>query len=178
MKLRELAHARSGDKGDVSNISVIAYDRTGYERIRAALTPERVRRHLRDIVVTEEKRAQTSDYQTLIRITVRKANRDRTVAGTIVGGKPRLVEIEGISLEAEMTGNMLLVRNTDRPGMVGNLGRTLGDAGINIATFFLGRKAAGGDSIALLAVDQAVNDLVILNICALPNVNQVKLLKF
>jgi len=73
---------------------------------------------------------------------------------------------------------MLMVRNTDRPGMVGNLGKTIGDAGINIATFFLGRKSAGGDSIALLAVDQPVNDLVIMNICALPNVNQVKLLKF
>jgi D-3-phosphoglycerate dehydrogenase len=132
----------------------------------------------RDIAVSEEKHPTTSDYQTLVRITVRKEARDRTVAGTIVGGKPRLVEIEGIALEAEMTGNMLLIRNTDRPGMVGNLGKTLGDSGINIATFFLGRKSAGGDSIALLAVDQPVNDLVIMNICALPNVNQVKLLKF
>jgi len=132
----------------------------------------------RDIAVSEEKHPTTSDYQTLVRITVRKEARDRTVAGTIVGGKPRLVEIEGIALEAEMIGNMLLVRNTDRPGMVGNLGKTLGDADINIGTFFLGRKSAGGDAIALLAVDQPVNDLVIMNICALRNVNQVKLLKF
>jgi D-3-phosphoglycerate dehydrogenase len=73
---------------------------------------------------------------------------------------------------------MLLVRNLDRPGMVGNLGKTLGDAGINIATFFLGRQAAGGEALALLAIDEPASDLVIMSICALPNVMQVKLLKF
>jgi len=56
MKLRELAHARSGDKGDVSNISVIAYDQGAYERVRRALTPERVKRHLRGIVRGEVRR--------------------------------------------------------------------------------------------------------------------------
>jgi D-3-phosphoglycerate dehydrogenase / 2-oxoglutarate reductase len=133
----------------------------------------------RDIAVTEEKRAQSSDYQTLIKITVKKENRDRVAAGTIMGGdKPRLVEIEGIRVEAELQGNMLLVRNIDRPGMVGNLGKTLGDAGINIATFFLGRQAAGGEALALLAIDQPASDLVIMNICALPNVTQVKSLRF
>jgi D-3-phosphoglycerate dehydrogenase len=81
-------------------------------------------------------------------------------------------------VEAELQGNMLLVRNIDRPGMVGNLGKTLGDAGINIATFFLGRQAPGGEAIALLAIDAPPGDLVIMNICALPNVTQVKSLKF
>ena len=133
----------------------------------------------RDIAVSEEKRATIKDYQTLIRITVKKENRDRTAAGTIMGGdRPRLVEIEGIRVEAELSGNMLMVRNIDRPGMVGNLGKTLGDAGINIATFFLGRQAAGGEALALLAIDQPASDLVIMNICALPNVTQVKSLKF
>ena len=133
----------------------------------------------RDIAVREEKRAQGSDYQTLIKITVKKENRDRTAAGTIMGGdRPRLVEIEGIRVEAELQGHMLLVRNIDRPGMVGNLGRTLGDAGINIATFFLGRQAPGGEALALLAIDQPASDLVIMNICSLPNVTQVKSLKF
>jgi len=56
MKLRDLAHARSGDKGDVSNISVIAYDQAAYERVRQVLTPERVKRHLRGIVQGEVRR--------------------------------------------------------------------------------------------------------------------------
>jgi D-3-phosphoglycerate dehydrogenase len=132
----------------------------------------------RGIAVTEEKHPRTSDYQTLIRITLKQEKRDRTFAGTLIADRPRIVDIEGISLEAEMIGHMLLVRNMDRPGMVGSLGKTLGDAGINIATFFLGRQTQGGTAIALLAVDQAVNDLVLMNICALPNVKQAKLLKF
>jgi D-3-phosphoglycerate dehydrogenase len=133
----------------------------------------------RDIAVTEEKRPQATDYQSAIKITVKKENRDRTVAGTIIGGdRPRLVEIEGIRVEAELQGNMLLVRNIDRPGMVGNLGKTLGDAGINIATFFLGRQAPSGEALALLAIDAPASDLLIMNICALPNVTQVKSLKF
>lgn len=56
MKLRDLAHARSGDKGDVSNISVIAYDAAGFERVREVLTPERVKRHLGGIVRGEVRR--------------------------------------------------------------------------------------------------------------------------
>ena len=56
MKLRDLAHARSGDKGDVSNISVIAYDQAAYERVSRVLTPERVKRHLRGIVRGEVRR--------------------------------------------------------------------------------------------------------------------------
>src|SRR5262249_32843403 len=133
----------------------------------------------RDIAVTEERRAAITDYQTLIRLTLKKENRDRTVAGTIMGGdNPRLVDIEGIRVEAELQGHMLMVRNLDRPGMVGNLGRTLGDAEINIATFFLGRQAPGGEALALLAIDQPASDLVIMNICALPHVMQVKALRF
>jgi D-3-phosphoglycerate dehydrogenase len=133
----------------------------------------------RDIAVTEEKRVQSTDYQTLIKLTVKKENRDRTVAGTLMGGdKPRLVEVEGIRLEAELSGTMLLVRNNDRPGIIGNIGRSLGDANINIATFFMGRQAAGGEALALLAVDHPVSDLLIMNICALPNVTQVKTLRF
>lgn len=65
MKLRDLAHARSGDKGDVSNISVIAYDRPAYDRVRGALTPERVKRHLRGIVRGEVRRYDLPDLLAL-----------------------------------------------------------------------------------------------------------------
>lgn len=65
MKLRDLAHARSGDKGDVSNISVIAYDRDAYDQVRRALTPERVKAHLRDIVRGEVRRYDLPDLMAL-----------------------------------------------------------------------------------------------------------------
>jgi hypothetical protein len=70
------------------------------------------------------------------------------------------------------------VRNQDKPGFIGNLGRTLSEAGINIATFHLGRKAAGEDAICLVQVDQALDDAVLAHVCALPNVMQVRQLRF
>ncbi len=133
----------------------------------------------RDIVVSEDKHEQSVDFQTRIRLTVSQNGRSRSVAGTLIGaGKPRLIDIEGIAVEAELAGPMLLVRNYDKPGMVGNLGRTLGEAGINIATFHLGRKSVGGDALALVSVDQPLNELVLMAICALPHVQMCKVLKF
>ena len=82
------------------------------------------------------------------------ANKQRSVAGTLFGGdKPRIVAIDDISLEAELGPTMLFVRNQDKPGFIGNLGRTLGEAGINIATFALGRDEQGGSAIALVSID-------------------------
>ncbi len=148
-----------------------------YEGVNLINAPSLAKQH--DIAVTEERSAHCVDYQTRIRITLKKEHRDRTVAGTLTGGiKPRLIEIEGIPVEAELAGNMLLVRNYDKPGMIGDLGRALADANINIATFHLGRQSPGGDALALVAVDQPVNDMVLMSICSLPNVQQVKLLRF
>ena len=65
MKLRDLAHARSGDKGDVSNISVIAYDLEAYDRVRRVLTPERVKAHLRGIVRGDVRRYDLPDLMAL-----------------------------------------------------------------------------------------------------------------
>jgi D-3-phosphoglycerate dehydrogenase len=70
------------------------------------------------------------------------------------------------------------VRNQDKPGFIGGLGGILGDAGINIATFQLGRDKPGGDAIALVEVDMAVPEAVLEKIAALPHVLQVKLLAF
>jgi D-3-phosphoglycerate dehydrogenase len=133
----------------------------------------------RDIRVTEAKLDGDSDYQTLIRVTVEGAGRTTAIAGTLFGGdKPRLVEIEGIAMEAELGPHVLLVRNQDKPGFIGNLGRSLGDAGINIATFHLGRLGPEQGAVALIQVDQPLSDAVLDQVRALPHVVQVKGLKF
>jgi D-3-phosphoglycerate dehydrogenase len=133
----------------------------------------------RDIRVTESKLDGESDYQTLIRVKVQGAGRTTTIAGTLFGGdKPRLVEVEGISMEAELGANVLYVRNKDKPGFIGNLGRTLGDAGLNIATFHLGRLGPEEDAIALIQVDQDLSDAVLDQVRHLPHVVQVKGLRF
>lgn len=119
------------------------------------------------------------DYQTLIRVEVTTDRFTRTVSGTMFGGdKPRLVEIKGISIEAELGGAMLYITNTDKPGFIGALGSVLGDAGLNIGTFHLGRKEEGGEAIALLALDGTPSEDVLSKIKALPHVKQVKALSF
>jgi D-3-phosphoglycerate dehydrogenase / 2-oxoglutarate reductase len=133
----------------------------------------------RNITIEETRSTDESDYHTLVRVTVFSGNKRRSVAGTLFSGdKPRIVEIEDIAMEAELGPTMLFVRNQDKPGFIGNLGRTLGEAGINIATFHLGRKAAGEDAICLVQVDQELNEGVLANVCALPNVVQVRQLHF
>jgi D-3-phosphoglycerate dehydrogenase len=132
----------------------------------------------RDIDVTESTHERASDYQTLIRLTVETENSTRTVAGTLFGGdKPRMVEVNGITMEAELGETMLYVANKDRPGFIGNLGRTLGEAGINIATFHLGRADAGGDAIALVNTDGLVGDETLEKVRALADVVQAEALQ-
>jgi D-3-phosphoglycerate dehydrogenase / 2-oxoglutarate reductase len=133
----------------------------------------------RDIRVSETRRAEPVDYQTLIRVIVTTERRRREVAGTLFGGdKPRLVSVEGIAVEAELGRNVLFVRNYDRPGFIGALGNALGAAAVNIATFHLGRTAPGGEAIALVEVDQALTPPILDTVRALPNVIQVKALRF
>ncbi|HJS33479.1 MAG TPA: ACT domain-containing protein, partial [Alphaproteobacteria bacterium] len=92
--------------------------------------------------------------------------------------KPRIVDIEGISIEAEPGPHVLYVRNQDKPGFIGNLGRTLGDAGVNIATFHLGRTAPGEDAICLVAVDQPLTEAILAKVRAIPLVVKARALRF
>ncbi|HWV13104.1 MAG TPA: ACT domain-containing protein, partial [Sphingobium sp.] len=104
---------------------------------------------------------------------------DKSVAGTLFGhGSPRLVELFGIKVEADLEGHMLYIVNQDAPGFIGRLGSTLGEAGVNIGTFHLGRRSQGGEAVLLLSVDGAVSEAVLNDICKLAGVKTVKLLKF
>ena len=133
----------------------------------------------REIALSEVKHERPSDYQTMIKLTVTTDRRSRSVAGTLFGGnRPRIVEIKGIPIEAELSPNMLYITNEDKPGFIGRLGQVLGDAGINIATFHLGRNEAGGDAIALLQIDQKMSEKVLSAVQSLPAVKQAAALSF
>jgi D-3-phosphoglycerate dehydrogenase len=84
----------------------------------------------------------------------------------------------GIGVEAELEGNMLYIVNEDTPGFIGRVGTTLGEAGINIGTFNLGRRNAGGEAVLLLSVDSAIPQAVLDAVTKLPGVKRVKALKF
>ena len=106
-----------------------------------------------------------SEYQTLVRVTVTTRTTrpgGSSVSGTLfAGSRPRIVEIKGIKVEADFARHMLYVTNQDKPGFIGRFGALLADAGINIATFNLGRAAAGGDAICLVSVDEPVPEDVL-----------------
>ena len=133
----------------------------------------------RGIQVSEVKREQRGAYETYIRLTVKTEKREKSVAGTVFsGGKPRLIQIKGVNMEAALGKHMLYVTNQDKPGFIGALGSILAKAEINIANFNLGREAAGGSAICLIEVDANISDVVLKEIQALPHVVQAQALSF
>ncbi len=135
--------------------------------------------HERGIDVAETVHDRPSEYQTLVRVTIEADRLTRSVAGTLfAGARPRIVEIKGIRVEADFASHMLYVTNQDKPGFIGRFGATLAGAGINIATFHLGRAEPGGDAICLVSVDEPVPEDVLAMVRTLPLVVQATGLSF
>jgi D-3-phosphoglycerate dehydrogenase len=133
----------------------------------------------RGLDVREVRHDREGDYHTLVRVSVQTKEGEKSVAGTLFGNSaPRLVEMFGIKVEADLDGAMLYVVNEDAPGFIGRLGTTLGEANVNIGTFHLGRRAAGGEAILLLSLDSPVEEPLLWQVCRLPGVKTVKALSF
>ncbi|MGA0603983.1 phosphoglycerate dehydrogenase [Caulobacter sp. KR2-114] len=132
----------------------------------------------RGITISESRQETSPVYETLMRITVTTEMGRRAFAGTVVAGAPRIVEVKGMELDAAFAPAMLYVNNLDKPGFIGALGGLLGEAGVNIATFNLGRVSAGDDAIALVGIDQTPDDALVAKIRALPHVKEVRALTF
>jgi D-3-phosphoglycerate dehydrogenase len=133
----------------------------------------------RGIEVAETTLERSGEYQTLVRLTVVTDRYERSIAGTLLAeNRPRLVEIKGIAVEADFAPHMLYVTNQDKPGFIGRFGMALAEAGINIATFHLGRAAPGGDAICLVGLDAPMPEEVLARVRALPLVVQATPLAF
>jgi D-3-phosphoglycerate dehydrogenase len=133
----------------------------------------------RGIVIEETTSEADSDYDALITLTVVTDNKERSVSGAVLAdGKPRIVDVKGIKVDAEFAPSMIYVANEDKPGFVGSFATLLGEAGVNIATFALGRHSPGGDAIALVQIDGEISEDVMARIKKLPQVRQAKPLVF
>ncbi|MXP13514.1 phosphoglycerate dehydrogenase [Altererythrobacter confluentis] len=133
----------------------------------------------RGMEVREIRNEREGVYHTLVRVTVATSQGDRSVAGTLFGSTaPRLVEIFGVGIEADLQGDMLYIVNEDAPGFIGRIGSLLGENGINIGTFHLGRRETGGEAVLLLSVDQPIPQDVIDAACKLQGVKTVNALVF
>ena len=131
------------------------------------------------ISVSTTKQDQSGAFEGYVKVTVVTEKRERSVAGTVFSdGKPRFIQIKGINIDAEVGAHMLYTTNEDVPGIIGALGQTMGENGVNIANFTLGRAAAKGEAIALLYVDEPVPAPAIKALEATGLFQQVKPLTF
>ena len=133
----------------------------------------------RGIRISEVRRDQEGAYEGYIKLSVTTPEQTRSVAGTVFSNKePRIIQIKDIDLDAEFAPHMLYITNEDKPGFIGKLGTLLGNAGVNIANFNLGRAAPGADAICVVQVDEPMPDSVLKEIRTLPWVKQAKALAF
>ena len=133
----------------------------------------------RGIIVEETTREVAGDYDSLITVTVVTENQTRSVSGTVFADdRPRIVNIKGIRMDAEFGPSMIYITNLDKPGFIGRFSSTLGEAGINIATFHVGREAPGGSAVALIEIDGELPADVLEKVRALPQVQSARPLHF
>jgi D-3-phosphoglycerate dehydrogenase len=133
----------------------------------------------RGLAVREIRNEGEGDYHTLVAVNIGTDHGNKRVEGTLFGNRaPRLVQIFGIPVEAELTGQMIYIVNDDQPGFIGALGTRLGENGINIATFNLGRRREAGEAVALVAVDDPISPGVSRELRELPGVREVIPLSF
>ena len=133
----------------------------------------------RGLKYSETKSSKAEDYSNLIEVTLSANGKEMSAAGFIFEGRePRIIRIGPFSMEAIPEGNVLVLSNEDRPGVIGNLGKTLGDHGINIASMQIGRDKPGGEALSFLQVDSEPGEDVIKALKKLKHIKTVTKVKF
>ncbi|HHI96422.1 MAG TPA: phosphoglycerate dehydrogenase [Thermodesulfatator atlanticus] len=137
-----------------------------------------IRAKERGIKVTESKVNTAEDFLNLIKVRIKYPGGENVVGGTIFGKKePRIVQINNFRLDAIPEGHMLYLMNEDRPGVIGQIGITIGEEGVNISRMHVGQEPAKKANIILLCVDQPVPEKLLAKLAALPAVKMVKALE-
>lgn len=167
--------------GDISNLEVAPVSRTilkgilSYHHgeevnfVNAPLVAEQA-----GIQVVESKTGKHSVFTNLIELELTTPHQTRRVAGTLNNGfGPRIIRLDGYTIDASPEGRMIVTSHLDQPGMIGRIGMILGDAGINIATMQVGRREVGGKAVMVLGIDNPASPEVIREIAEIPNILEV-----
>lgn len=180
--LEEIRVEYVGDIGELNTKTLTAAAVCGVLRPQLAdvnMVSASVIAQERGIQVVETKRGAEGAYEQYMRLTIKTERQERSIAGTVFSdGRPRIIQVRGINMEAALDEDMLYVENSDKPGFIGALGTVLGEAGVNIANFNLGREEEAGRAIALIGVDQVVEDDVLEATRKLEHVVDAKKLHF
>ncbi len=132
----------------------------------------------RGIILAQTTQEQLGDYESVISIVVETETSVRSVSGALFAGQPRVIHSNDVALDAPFSPHMLFVENEDAPGFIGALGQALGERGVNIATFNLGRTGQGGQAIALVGIDQPIGAKELSAVQALSHVRSASALQF
>jgi len=133
----------------------------------------------RGMTINEVRQTPRGVYEGYIRLVVHTERQKRSVAGTVFAdGKPRVIQVKDINMEAEFGPHMLYVINDDKPGFIGALGAILGEENVNIASMNLGRSEPGGEAVLLIDVDEPLPERVLERVRALPQVKWASALAF
>ena len=119
-------------------------------------------------------------FPNAVEVTLSDGSRDLSVEGSVMqDGSPRILSLDSIGLEAPLEGTLLLTRNRDVPGVIGQIGTALGALGVNIATFALGRRAPvrGAEAVALVRLDGEENATILQKITAIPSITEARLIR-
>lgn len=129
----------------------------------------------KDIHVLEQKSSHSRGFTSLITVTLRTGEEEHSVSGTLLNGYgARIIKIDDYSIDVEPRGHFLLISHQDKPGMIGQVGKVLGDNDINIATMQVGRQSAGGNAIMLLSIDKEAEPAVLAQIQQLADIRDVR----
>jgi D-3-phosphoglycerate dehydrogenase len=134
----------------------------------------------RGLIVEETTRRRERGFPNTLEVAAANGGHELTVEGMVAqDGSPRILLMDGIGLEAPLEGTLLLTRNRDVPGVIGKIGTALGNLGVNIATFALGRRKPeqGADALALVRLDGNVDGTVVQQIRAIPSITEAKLIR-
>ncbi len=173
--IKEIEIASSGEIADVDMKPLATSVLRGFlsyiagDEINFVNAPSIAQERGIDVKTTVSKKAH--DFTGLLTISVTTDEGTNSISGTIFGKKePRIVNIDGVHIEAVPEGQMLIFTNRDKPGVIGAVGTYLGENGINIAQFRLGRTAPLKEAVCIVNVDSAISDEVLEGFLKIPNI--------
>jgi D-3-phosphoglycerate dehydrogenase len=132
----------------------------------------------RNINVIEAHNEGRDEYPCRITVEVETETRSRSICGTLIQNRPRVIDIRGIPLESKLGEHMLYITNDDKPGVIGDIGTSTAQRGINIANMHLGRDSRNGNAMVLIEIDEELSSDDLEHLRSLPHINAVRYLHF
>jgi D-3-phosphoglycerate dehydrogenase len=132
----------------------------------------------RGIKITESRSSQEEEFVNSIQLEIKTDKESRVICGTLSSNRqPRIVKIDNYYVETSPKGEMIMIQNWDKPGIIGNLGTLLAKHNINIAAMTFGRQELGGKAVSVLNVDSPVSAELLDNIRKLDNIIAAKVIR-